>query len=119
MGLAGTATIDRNACQSSQSVGLLANRARTTLVLGYQPATPQALARLSAAHRDRGVDFEPRRCGIRRPMTMANPNTGARTVDMAFYSVLFNDQDSYLVALEGEKLPEGFQLHYHEGHWRK
>lgn len=50
---------------------------------------------------------------------MANPNTGARTVDMAFYSVLFNDQDSYLVALEGEKLPEGFQLHYHEGHWRK
>lgn len=67
----------------------------------------------------RVADLEPKRRGIWRPMIMANPNTGARTVDMAFYSVRFNDQDSYLVALEGEKLPEGFQLHYHEDHRRK
>jgi hypothetical protein len=67
----------------------------------------------------RAVDFEPRQRGIWRPMIMANPNTGVRAVDMAFYSIRYNGQDGYLVTLDGEKLPEGFYLHYHEDHWRK
>lgn len=64
-------------------------------------------------------DLEPKRRGVWRPMTLANPVTGARTVDMAFYGIRYNGQDGYLVTLDREKLPEGFELNYHEDHWRK
>ena len=62
----------------------------------------------------RGYDFTPRMRCIWRPMVMVNPSTGAHTEDLRFCMTKYDGEDCYLVMMDKEPFPNGFQLAFHK-----